>query len=211
MLNGVYTQAFNRAHNRVGHVFQGRYKAILVEKESYLLELARYVVLNPVRARMVDAPGQWPWSSYRAMVGEEAAPEWLETRAILAALGSDASEAIGRYVRFVAEGEGVPSPWTQRKHQAFLGSDAFVEKMLRKLPRGRDLREVPQSKARPRAQPLAAYARAHPERDRAIAAAYASGGYTMQEIGDYFGLHHSRVSKIVRAEAQVRRKAKGKT
>ena len=73
---------------------------------------------------------------------------------------------------------------------------------MRKAPRGRDLREVAQSSVR--AQPLAAYVRAHPKRDRAIAEAYASGGYTMQEIGDYFGLHYSRVSKIVRAEAQER-------
>ena len=79
-LNGVYTQRFNRTYERVGHVFQGRYKAILVQKETYLLELARYVVLNPVRARMVRRAGDWPWSSYRAMVGEAAAPEWLQTR-----------------------------------------------------------------------------------------------------------------------------------
>jgi len=71
-LNGVYTQYVNRAHGRVGHVFQGRYTGILVEKESYLLELTRYVVLNPVRAGMVDDPRAWPWSSYRAMVGEAA-------------------------------------------------------------------------------------------------------------------------------------------
>jgi len=62
-LNGVYTQAFNRNNKRVGHVFQGRYKAILVQKESYLLELARYIVLNPVRARMVRFVKEWPWSS----------------------------------------------------------------------------------------------------------------------------------------------------
>jgi putative transposase len=65
-LNGVYTQRFNRAHARVGHVFQGRYKAILVERDSYLLELARYVVLNPLRARMVKRLEAWPWSSYPA-------------------------------------------------------------------------------------------------------------------------------------------------
>jgi putative transposase len=59
-LNGVYTQRFNRQHGRVGHVFQGRYKAIIVQKESYLLKLARYVVLNPVRARMVRSPAEWP-------------------------------------------------------------------------------------------------------------------------------------------------------
>ena len=65
-LNGVYTQRFNRKHRRVGHVFQGRYKAVLVQKEAYLLELVRYIVLNPVRAHMVKAAKDWPWSSYRA-------------------------------------------------------------------------------------------------------------------------------------------------
>ena len=83
--------------------------------------------------------------------------------------------------------------------------------MMRKVPSGRDLCEVPQSKPRPQAQPLEDYARAHPERNRAIAAAYASGGYTMQQIGDYFGIHYSRVSKIVRADGHMRRKSKGKT
>jgi REP element-mobilizing transposase RayT len=68
-LNGVYTQRFNRFHNRVGHLYQGRYKAILVQKEAYLLELSRYIVLNPVRARMVNAPQEWPWSNYRATIG----------------------------------------------------------------------------------------------------------------------------------------------
>ena len=82
-LNGVYTQHINSAYQRVGHVFQGRYKGILVEKESYLLELARYVVLNPVRAGIVDDPQQWSWSSYAAMTGEKQAPPWLQTDWIL--------------------------------------------------------------------------------------------------------------------------------
>jgi putative transposase len=69
-LNGVYTQCFNRHHGHTGHVFQGRYKAILVDRDSYLLELARYVVLNPVRVGMVKSPQQWRWSSYAAMMGE---------------------------------------------------------------------------------------------------------------------------------------------
>lgn len=73
-LNGVYTQMTNRTHGRVGHVFQGRYKAIMVEKDSYLLELARYVVLNPVRAGMVNDVDEWPWSSYPAMIGSMPTP-----------------------------------------------------------------------------------------------------------------------------------------
>jgi putative transposase len=71
-LNGVYTQDCNRQHGRVGHLFQGRYKSILVDADSYLLELSRYVVLNPVRAGMVKSARDWPWSSYRAMVGAHA-------------------------------------------------------------------------------------------------------------------------------------------
>jgi putative transposase len=77
-LNGVYTQLFNRSNNRVGHVFQGRYKAILVEKQSYLLELSRYIVLNPVRAEMVRSAKDWRWSSYRAMAGQEKAEACLD-------------------------------------------------------------------------------------------------------------------------------------
>jgi REP element-mobilizing transposase RayT len=74
-LNGVYTQAANQRHHRVGHLFQGRFKGILVDKEAYLLELSRYVVLNPVRAGMVESPEQWPWSSYRAMKGKIVIPK----------------------------------------------------------------------------------------------------------------------------------------
>src|SRR6056297_3830683 len=76
-VNGVYTQGFNRRHRRVGHVLQGRYKAVLVQKETYLLELSRYVVLNPVRAGMVETAGDWAWSSFRGIMGNAAAPEWL--------------------------------------------------------------------------------------------------------------------------------------
>ncbi|CAK0770780.1 transposase [Gammaproteobacteria bacterium] len=209
-LNGVYTQRFNRTHERVGHVFQGRYKAILVQKDVYLLELARYIVLNPVRARMVRAPGEWPWSSYRAMVGEVAAPLWLETQPILAAFGETEATAAEHYACFVAEGRDLPSVWERLKHQVFLGSDTFVESMGRQVPKNRDLREVPQAKAREPAQPLADYARIHFERDDAIVAAFASGSYTLKEIGDYFGLHYSRISKIVRTAQLARTEEKGK-
>ena len=79
-LNGVYTQTTNRRHKRTGHLFQGRYKAILVDKESYLLELTRYVVLNPVRAKgMVRSIEDWPWSSYLSMINKVSAENWLTT------------------------------------------------------------------------------------------------------------------------------------
>ncbi len=78
-INGVYTQTYNRRHRKTGHLFQGRFKAILVDRDAYLLEVCRYVDLNPVRARMVREPGAWSWSSYRAHVGDAPIPEWLDT------------------------------------------------------------------------------------------------------------------------------------
>ncbi|MEY2680906.1 MAG: hypothetical protein RL661_1137 [Pseudomonadota bacterium] len=128
-LNGVYTQRFNRRHGRVGHVFQGRYKAILVERDAYLLELARYVVLNPVRAGMVVGPQDWPWSSYAAMCAQAPVPEWLQTDWILGQFGAGRAEAVASYVRFAHEGARLPSVWTQLQGQIYLGSDSFMKQM----------------------------------------------------------------------------------
>jgi putative transposase len=75
-INGVYTQAYNRRHGLAGHLFQGRFKAILIDRDAYLLEVCRYVELNPVRAKMVASPGDWPWSSYLAHTLQAATPEW---------------------------------------------------------------------------------------------------------------------------------------
>lgn len=98
------------------------------------------------------------------MIGEAAAPDWLETRWVLSAFGETEAEAVTRYTQFVAEGQGQPPPWEQLKQQeqVFLGSDGFVDAMQRKIPRDRDLREVPQAKARDPARPLAHCARVHP-------------------------------------------------
>ena len=104
-LNGVYTQRFNRTHNRVGDVYQGRYKAILVQEDAYLLELSRYVVLNPVRSRMVRTARNWPWSNFRATAGMTVAPNWLETDWILAAFAESEQEAQTAYRQFVADGK----------------------------------------------------------------------------------------------------------
>src|SRR6267142_1824255 len=104
-LNGIYTQAFNRRHRRVGHLFQGRYKAIVVEKEAYLLELCRYVVLNPVRAKLVTQPRAWKWSSYRATAGMEEAPPWLTVDWVLGQFGQTRGRAHRAYQQFVAAGQ----------------------------------------------------------------------------------------------------------
>ena len=197
-LNGVYTQAFNRAHGQAGHVFQGRYKAILVEKDSYLLELSRYIVLNPVRAGMVASAKDWPWSSYRATVGEVKRPHYLNVDWLLAVFAKRKSVAIYRYKKFVEEGKGLPSPWGLVRKQIYLGSEQFVEKMQLFVDGDKQLDEIPASQRRPVPKALSEYELSSQDRNTAIINSYQSGGYTLKEIGKYFGLHYSSVSGIIK-------------
>ena len=198
-LNGVYTQKSNRRYGRVGHVFQGRYKAILVQKDAYLLELSRYVVLNPLRAGMVNDLHEWLWSSYGAMVGESPSPDWLETDWILACFGKQRKRAIAKYIDFVRAGVGLPPVWGNLKYQMYLGSDEFVEGMRGKLgdSKKEHLREISRLQRRPLAQPLQWYEENVADRKKAMALAYASGDYTMKEISEWFGVHYSTVSRAV--------------
>ncbi len=198
-LNGVYTQASNRRHKRVGHLFQGRYKAILVDRDAYLQELSRYVVLNPVRAGIVDSPGEWPWSSYRAMVGEGPVPKWLAVDGLLCDFGSKRKQARLRYQRFVQEGVGRRGPWDGLRQQIYLGDEKFVERMQSKAQVSGDELTVPRAQRRSPAPSLATLAAGHGERDAAIVAAYATGAYSYREIAAHFGLHLATVGRIVRA------------
>lgn len=204
-LNGVYTQRFNRRHRRVGHVFQGRYKAILVQKDSYLLELSRYVVLNPVRAGMVKTARDWRWSSYRATLGQAKAPAWLQTDQLLAQFGRGRARAARAYAQFVRTATAQPSPWGALRHQVLLGDDRFIAQ-LKKRQQPTTLREVPKSQRRSLGKSLAQYRREYEKRDVAMAQAYASGLYTMRAIGEFFGVHYMTVSRAVHQfEAGMRR------
>ena len=131
-LNGIYTQRFNARHERVGHLFQGRFKALLVERQTHLLELSRYLVLNPVRAGIVAQAGDWPWSSYRATAGLTPAPGWLAVSWLLGTFDDSSSKrAQRRYAAFVAEGiESGYRPWSQVIGQLYLGREEFVTEVL---------------------------------------------------------------------------------
>jgi REP element-mobilizing transposase RayT len=201
-LNGRYTQAFNRRHHRVGHLFQGRFKAMLVERESYLLELCRYVVLNPVRAKMVKSPGRYKWSSYRATAGQGTTPSFLTTAWVLAQFGARRAEAIRRYRAFVREGIGAPAPWTALKGQLLLGSDAFLKKMAPYAKGARTIGEIPRRQRLLDRPGLASLlkrsgAKDRSVRNRQIRQAHLEHGYTLTEIGEHLGLHYSTISKQV--------------
>ena len=132
-LNAAYAQAFNRRHGRVGHLFQGRFKAFLVDKENYFLEVVRYVVLNPVRAGMVRTPEECRWTSYPATVGDAAAPDWLPLDRVLISFGGDTPLGRSRFRHFVAEGLGARIPWQEVVGQMYLGSEEWVEQTPQRL------------------------------------------------------------------------------
>lgn len=197
-LNGVYTQPFNRAHGRVGHVFQGRYKAILVERDSYLIELARYVVLNPLRAGMIERLETWPWSSYLTTCGQAPAPPWLETDWILAQFGHQRAHTTRKYVEFVHAGARLPSVWGQLQGQIYLGTENFVKKVQAQIEKRPALDEIPRAQRRALTQALADFEQGYP-RNEAMARAYLSGQHTMLAIAEHFGVHYSTVSRMVKA------------
>jgi len=188
-LNGIYTQSFNRRYNRVGHLFQGRYKAILVEKEPYLLELCRYIVLNPTRVKGRVGHAVWEWSSYRATAGQAKVPEFLSVGWILAHFGKNRRVAQKRYREFVREGMA-NRPWEDLKGQIYLGSEKFIEQHS---AADKELKKIP------RAQPRAVkptldriFARS---KEAGIAQAYREHGYRLHEIAKHLGVHYATVSR----------------
>lgn len=206
LLNGVYSQRFNVRHERVGHVLQGRFTAILVERESHHFELARYVVLNPVRAGIVRAPEEYRWSSLRATVGLDPAPPWLATGALLVGFGSRA-----RYLAFVRAGIGLASPWT-RLRGVLLGSDEFVARLAPRIDPKAAEAEIPRDQrlgSRPSLESLfpPAVCSNRRLRNARIRDLARSGRFSVAEVGRHLGLHYSTVSRIAAARREAARPA----
>lgn len=201
-LNGVYTQRFNFMHKTVGHLLQGRYQAFLVEKDSYLLEVARYVVLNPVRARIVASPNEWEWSSYLATAGKRKTPTWLTTEWILSFFDERKTTAQRQYQQFIYAGSGKESPFDDVKEGIILGFPQFID-WIREMQDGKEtVREVPRGQrfvGRPSLDDL--FDREIIEnkkmRNGMIRIAHIGVGYSQKEIAEHVGLHYTWVSKII--------------
>lgn len=198
-LNGRYTQTYNRRHDRVGHLFQGRFTAILVEKEAHLLELCRYVVLNPVRAKMVAHPRQWGWSSYRATVGDSTVPAWLTPDWMLSQFGQRVGPAREQYRTFVAEGRGGPRPWEQLTGQIYLGSEAFVAEHQP----NRVIRGIPRRQTQAQRPTLRMLFQRNEPPARLIHRAYRTYGYRLAEIANHLGVHAATVSRRLKQAEQA--------
>ncbi len=202
-LNGVYTQRFNRSHGRVGHVFQGRFKSIVVDKDAYLLELSRYIVRNPVAAGMVEDVSGWQWSSYQATVGDTSVPDFLSVDWLLSQFGSNRGRAREAYAGFVRNDVDA-SPWKSLNGPDILGDDTFrcqLQGETGKIPVG-----ITKRKAILRHLPLSDIACKGRGRSDWMREAYREHGYTMQEIATFAGLHHSTVSRLIKTEDENARK-----
>ncbi|HOL22036.1 MAG TPA: transposase [bacterium] len=212
-LNGTYTQLYNKRHDRIGHLLQGRYKSILIEKESYLLEVCRYVVLNPIRAGLTDKPEEWKWSSYRATAGYESSPPYLTTDWILGHFSLDLTEARNRYIEFVKQGISKESIWKEVKGQVFLGGKLFIEKYGGLKQDKGSIKEIPRIQRyleRPSLEEIFSKEIMYKKKEmhRYIVKAIKKYGYYQSDIAKFLNVHCSTISRIVKKEGND---AKSKT
>jgi len=195
LLNGMFTQRFNRKHKRAGHLFQGRFKSIIVDKDAYLLELSRYIVRNPLAANMVKNIGDWTWSSYLATSGLVPIPGFLCVDWLLSQFSDSKVKAQRSYIDFVGQKDS-KSPWLSLNGPDVLGDDQFrgrLQKDIVEIPIG-----VAKRKAILRHLPLSEIAQGEKERSKWMREAYCEHGYTMQAIAEFANLHHSTVSKLIK-------------
>jgi putative transposase len=209
-LNGVYTQNYNRRHGGSGPLFQGRFKAVLVDRERLLLDACRYVDLSAQRLGLVRRGADWPWHSLAAHTGQQEAPEWLDVQGLFGhVLGreargaADKKRAAERYARLLAS-EPALDIWAHLRHQIFLGDEDFAQRMLAHIedsggsgsPGGTArASRAPRKAATPR--PFAQWLRDSATREQALYRAHIEGGLSMTLLAGELGLSVSRVSRLI--------------
>ena len=203
-INGAYTTYFNVKRKRAGHLFQGRYKAIVVEADEYALELSRYIHLNPVRAGMVSSPEDHEWSSYRCYAGFETEPAWLTSNLVLGSFGTTNPKA--KYRSFVEDllGTEYESPLKGVIASTLLGSPEFISQVseahVDHLKSDRSVPAVKKLSSRPTAEKIMATVKDVLGGDAALTKkisvyfCHRHGGMKLKEIGEKFGIGDAAVS-----------------
>ncbi|MDQ6799878.1 MAG: transposase [Acidobacteriota bacterium] len=220
-LNEMCAMTFNEKYERVGHLFQGRFKGILVEREGHLLELLRYIVLNPVRCGAVQFAGDYPWSNYRATAGLETPPPWLEVEWTLRQFDPDRATAQESYRRFVADARGASyNPWESLVGQIYLGGTDFCERvqaMVKSRVRSQEHPDRQLRLVRPSfdavvtlvsenfsVKPDALKRKSHIQARKALAMLAADeAGLQLRSIGEWMGVSDWATSKMRRAGREL--------
>jgi REP-associated tyrosine transposase len=207
-LNSTYALRFNRKYNRCGPLFQGRYKAYLVEKESYLLALSRYIVLNPVRAMIVSNPSSYAWSSYLYTLHEKKPPDFLATDLILTLFSQDRRTAQREFREFIQGGIHEANP-QDKARGIVLGKESYVANIKERFPKIEEIKEIPRKERFLNAPSLQEIFRdaetryMKETRNHCIYSAFKEHGYTQKEIADQLDIDHSTVSYIIRQRERV--------
>ena len=209
-INGGYAAYFNVKHHRSGHLFQGRYRAIVVDVDEYAQQLSRYIHLNPVRAGIVDKPERYPWSSYLYFIGNKKAPEWLVMDFILSYFGKKVSEAKKGYREFVDAmlGQKYSSPLDDVVNSTILGCVHFVKEIRDKYLKGKKTdRNLPALRAlsdRPAIEKIEEEVERVLGADKALSRkaklylCHRYSGRILREIGTHFAIGESGVSQASR-------------
>jgi hypothetical protein len=216
-LNGVYTQYFNRQHRRVGHLFQGRFKALLVEKDSYLLELCRYILRNPVRAKLVHDAVDYTWSSYRAIIGKERCPDFLHSEWIISQFGENKGTAVKQFENYISSGNDTPFPSDEIAGQLILGSKGFIERIKKYLPIEKRMTDTEISKEQSYIfrkeldEIFQEGMKSGRNREEMIYRAFNEYDYYQKEIADYWGVHYATISRVIKQVEEKRKMLQCKT
>jgi hypothetical protein len=210
-INGAYTTYFNVKRDRSGHLFQGRFKAILVEKDAYCKELSRYIHLNPVRASMVKSPSEYPWSSYRCFIGKQKRPDWLTTELILGEFGGEGRKGFNRYREYVEriEARELENPFKRVIASTFLGTEEFINNLKVEYleKKNVDRRNIPAIKRILRGPSpgdiekgvVKVLGSEHSlNKKMCVYLSRQYSGMSLDEVGAYFGMKGSAVSQLSR-------------
>ena len=216
-LNGAYTNYFNLKRKRSGHLFQGRYKAILVDADHYALELTRYIHLNPVRGGLIDDPGRYRWSSFQEYTGKREPAGWLKRDFVLGLFDDDSAQGGEKYRLFVEEalGKEHESPLKDSVASTILGRPEFVEwiqaQYTDQIKADRNLPALRDQRIKPRVDQIIAAAQAvlgegKKAKKVAVHLCHRYSGLKLRDIGALFGIKESGVSQASRRlEAEMER------
>ncbi|MDL5031621.1 transposase [Pelomonas sp. APW6] len=211
-INGVYTQGCNRRHGTVGHLFQGRFKAVLVDREQLLLDACRHVEYGGVRRGLAASPAGWPWSSYAAHIGQAEAPEWLDVQGLQTYVAghalhgaADRRRAAQRYEKLMQDA-GSLDLWQHLRQQIYLGDAAFVERLKRQLGPGTGRRPARGGTAL-KGRPWRDWLQEAGSREEALYRAHTEGGLSMTGLARELGLSVSRVSRLIAGHERQRHQA----
>lgn len=203
-LNCTYASYFNWKYDIVGHVFQGRYKSIVVQRENYLMELCRYIVLNPLRAGLVQHPGEYRWSSYCELAGKDCKKSgFLSTDWILSQFSELLTEAKKKYADFVLEGINTPSPFEHLTNDIVLGDKDFLNSLKSSLKKNKGSRNIPRRQRfvdRPSLSTLFKNSKGLTKeyRNKLIFKACFLFGYSQAKVARHLGLHDVTISRIMK-------------